>query len=105
MKTIEDFISAINDRRFIEAHEILEHSWIALKRSGNLDEARTQKGLINAATALGLILQKNRPEAGKKLWERYAQKYPPLIDACVSEDGELYRRAAEMLEDAWGRLG
>ena len=98
MQTLTDFIDAIKNGRFIEAHEILEHSWKALKQNGQTDEARLQKGLINAATALGLLTQKHRPEAGKKLWERYQTKYPPLIKEYNGEHAAEYRQIAKLLE-------
>ena len=101
MQTLTDFIDAIENGQFIEAHEILEHSWKELKQNGQTDEARLQKGLINAATALGLIVQKGRLEAGKKLWERYREKYPPLIRKYNGEHAGDYRYIAELLEIEW----
>ncbi len=99
MRTITDFIGAIENGRFIEAHEILEESWKELKQAGRLDEARIQKGLINGATAIGLMTQKHRPEAARKLWERYRDKYPPLIRSYEGEHATLYRTAAALLTE------
>ncbi len=76
-----------------------------LKQNGQTDEARRQKGLINAATALGLLLQKGRPGPARKLWHTYSLKY--RCDLLDITDGiahaHRYRHAADIFEITWSQ--
>jgi len=103
-QTIMNFITSVTNNEFIEAHEILEDSWMKLKKKDQSDEARIQKGLINAATAIGLLTQKHRPEAARTLRARYAAKYPPLLTAYNGKHAENYRHAAQILDAKWAEF-
>jgi hypothetical protein len=95
--TITAFIHAVEANCFIDAHEILEQSWKALKQENRLDEARIQKGLINATTAIGLHHERGKTDAAKRVWPTF-EKYRPLIHTVETEHHELYRQAEELLE-------
>ena len=95
--TITDFIRAVEANRFIDAHEILEQSWKRLKREGRYDEARIQKGLINAATAIGLHHERGKTDAARRVWPAF-EKYRPLIHTIQTEDHKLYLRAEALLD-------
>ena len=95
--TITDFIQAVEANRFIDAHEILEQSWKALKKEDRLDEARIQKGLINAATAIGLHHERGKTDAARRVWPTF-EKYRPLIHAIQTEHHKLYLRAEALLD-------
>lgn len=101
-KPIIDFIQAIEENHFIEAHEILEGSWKILKNQDKPEEARIQKGLINGATAVGLYVQKDRPEAARRLWQSYVEKYRPVILASTDlPHTMLYHEAVGILDGKW----
>jgi len=94
---ITHFIQAVEANRFIDAHEILEQSWKALKKEGRLDEARIQKGLINAATAIGLHYERSKTDAARRVWPTF-EKYRPLIHTIQTEHHKLYLRAEALLD-------
>ena len=96
MKSIEQFIHAINNHEFVEAHEILEHDWKNYKKQGLKKEAKALQGLINGATALALYLIKGRPDAYKKIWSVF-EKYEHLLDEIDIEDIEKYHEAKDIL--------
>jgi len=97
MSTITHFIDSLSNDRFIEAHEILEQSWKVLKKEERYDEARIQKGLINAATAIGLHLERGKTDAARRVWLTF-EKYRPLIKTLSTEATPLYREAATILD-------
>lgn len=96
MKSIDQFINAINNHEFVEAHEVLEHDWKNYKNLGLKKEAKALQGLINGATALALYLIKNRPDAYKKIWSVF-KKYEHLLDEIEIEDIEKYHKAKNIL--------
>ncbi len=53
-KPIDNFIEALQEHKFVEAHEILEDDWKTFKKQGLKLEAKAIQGLINGATALAL---------------------------------------------------
>jgi len=74
MKT-KEFLDAIKNDKFVEAHEILEHNWKELKKIDK-EKSNFLKGLINGATALALY-KKGKTDGAKRIWEAYI-KYKPL---------------------------
>jgi len=90
-EVIRDFIHAVEANRFIDAHEILEQSWKALKKEGRLDEARIQKGLINATTAIG------KTDAARRVWQTF-EKYRPLIHSIQTKHTQDYQTAEKLLD-------
>ncbi|WP_428023137.1 DUF309 domain-containing protein [Arcobacter sp.] len=91
--SIEQFIIAIKEERFVEAHELLEDEWRDYKKNNEKLKAKAVQGLINGATALALF-RKNRYEAYEKIWKVY-EKYKNLLDELESEK---YYEASEILE-------
>ncbi len=91
--SIEQFIIAIKEERFVEAHELLEDEWRDYKKNNEKLKAKAVQGLINGATALALF-RKNRYEAYEQIWKVY-EKYKNLLDELESEK---YYEASEILE-------
>ncbi len=94
-QTITNFITTVTEDHFIEAHEILEHSWKILKNEGKREEALLQKGLINGTTAIGLHLR-GKTDGARRVWQAF-EKYRPLIETVESELTPLYREAEALL--------
>jgi len=95
MDCLDRFIKAIEDDRFIEAHEILEESWKELKKS-DITEANYQKGLINGATAIALY-KKGKKKQAVRVWETF-EKYRGLIEDSNFADTERYKIAEKILD-------
>ena len=95
-QTITYFITTVSENHFIEAHEILEHSWKILKQEGKREEALLKKGLINGTTAIGLHLR-GKTEGARRVWQTF-EKYRPLIGTVESELTPLYREAEALLD-------
>jgi len=93
---IDEFISLILDKQFVEAHEVLEHDWRELKKAGEKDKAKFIQGLINGTTAIALFY-KGRESAFIKVWSTF-QKYKPLIDTIKLDEKEKYIEAINILE-------
>ena len=75
--SINCFIKALKDEKFVEAHELLEDEWRAYKKSEQKQKAKAVQGLINGATALALY-RKNRYAAYEKIWKVF-EKYKDLL--------------------------
>lgn len=96
MSSIDRFILAIEEEKFIEAHELLEHDWKKYKKEGNKEKAKALQGLINGATALALLVIKKRVEGYKKVWPVFL-KYEYLLDIISLEEIEKYHYASKLL--------
>lgn len=92
--SIEQFIDAIKDERFVEAHELLEEEWRYYKRIEEKSKAKAVQGLINGATALALY-RKNRYEAYERVWKVF-KKYNHLLEGLDSS--AKYHEASRLLE-------
>ena len=93
---IDEFISLILDKQFVEAHEVLEHDWKELKKAGEKDKAKFIQGLINGTTAIALFY-KGREAAFLKVWSTF-QKYKHLLDIIELDEKEKYIKAMNILE-------
>jgi len=93
---IKRFIYAIENKLFVEAHELLEEDWKNYKKIGETDKAKALKGLINGATALALFFIKNRPEGYKKVWPVF-EKYVHLLEEVDLNEKEKYLEARDLL--------
>jgi predicted metal-dependent hydrolase len=92
--SIEEFISAVSQEKFVEAHELLEEEWKYYKRIEQKSKAKAVQGLINGATALALY-KKNRPDAYVRIWKVF-KKYKILIEEL--DNSEKYHEASLLLE-------
>jgi predicted metal-dependent hydrolase len=92
--SIEEFISAVSQEKFVEAHELLEEEWKYYKRIEQKSKAKAVQGLINGATALALY-KKNRPDAYVRIWKVF-KKYKILIEELDNSD--KYHEASLLLE-------
>lgn len=71
------FFNCFNRQQFYEAHEVLEHIWLADKHGPN---GAFYKGLIQLAGAF-VHLQKNRPQPASSLFKlalTNLEKYPKI---------------------------
>ena len=99
---IDEFISLILNKQFVEAHEVLEDDWKELKKAGEKDNAKFIQGLINGTTAIALFY-KGRESAFLKVWATF-QKYKPLIDTVELDDKEKYIEAIDILEIEYNNI-
>jgi predicted metal-dependent hydrolase len=91
--SIEQFIEAIKEEKFVEAHELLEEEWRYYKRIEEKSKAKAVQGLINGATALALY-KKNRYEAYERVW-KVCEKYKNLLEEL---NNKRYYEASDLLE-------
>lgn len=96
MSPIDQFIQAIQNHAFVQAHELLEHDWKEYKKKQMKTEAKALQGLINGTTALALFHIKKRPDAYMKIWAVF-KKYEPLLKEVHFEEMEKYHFAKELL--------
>jgi len=92
--SIEEFITAVSQEKFVEAHELLEEEWKYYKRIEEKSKAKAVQGLINGATALALY-KKNRPDAYVRIWKVF-KKNKILIEEL--DNNEKYHEASILLE-------
>ena len=98
---IDEFISLILDKQFVEAHEVLEDDWHIFKKSGQRDKAKFIQGLINGTTSIALFY-KGRETAFLKVWSTF-QKYKPLLDTIELDEKEKYIEAINILETEYAK--
>ncbi|NOQ31756.1 MAG: DUF309 domain-containing protein [Helicobacteraceae bacterium] len=99
---IDEFISLVRNKQFIEAHEVLEDDWKELKKAGEKDKAKFIQGLINGTTAIALFY-KGRESAFIKVWATF-QKYKPLIDTIELDSKDKYIEAIVLLEAEYQKI-
>lgn len=93
---IKGFIDLIEKFDFVQAHEVLEDDWNALKKIGDKKTAKFLQALINGATSLALH-KKGRPEACEKVWGAL-QRNKHLIDEVNLINKKEYIYTIELLE-------
>ena len=92
-EVLEDFIKALEDERFSDAHEIMEKKWKEYKKLSH-PLTKLLKGLINGATAFELVNRGNI-DGANRLWGVY-KKYKPLLKEGI-EEYELFLKADDIL--------
>jgi predicted metal-dependent hydrolase len=92
------FFELFNQRKYFEAHEVLEHIWLKDKHGPN---GAFYKGLIQLAGAF-VHLQRNRPQPAASLFKlalANLEKYPPVHEHLnVAAVIELIGRWLKQLE-------
>ena len=86
-KHVDDFTLALDEKRFWDAHEVLEKLWFE-KRFEDSNEVRLLKGFINAAVSFELE-KRDRENASKRVWKTYL-KYRQLLFKTGSKKVKLY---------------
>jgi hypothetical protein len=94
---IDGFIKLVEHNEFVEAHEVLEDDWKALKKAGEKKTAKYIQALINGATALALFIIKKREDAGNRIWDVYVRN-KHLFDEIELYEKEKYIYTMELLE-------
>ena len=94
-QALDNFIVALNEARFYDAHEDLEEIWFP-RRFEDDDEVKLLKGFINAAVSFELI-KKGRIQASEKVWNNYL-KYSPLLNTLNSKYTSKYNQIALHVE-------
>jgi len=93
---IKGFIELIENHDFVEAHEVLEDDWNALKKLGDKKSAKFLQGLINGATSIALHV-KGRPAACTKVWGAFERNIH-LLDEVALNDRHEYVYAIDLLQ-------
>lgn len=88
---LDKFLLCLEEERFYDAHEALEHLWFPRRFEEN-DEVKLLKGYINAAVSFELI-KKGRAKSAKKVYNVYL-KYKPLR----LHVSNLYAKTYEIIE-------
>ena len=78
MKEFEKFKMYILDKKYFEAHEVLEEVWQKLRKEDN-DLKWAYKGLINAAVSLELKKRKRDKIVYIQVWKNF-EKYKKYYD-------------------------
>ncbi|MDD2781829.1 DUF309 domain-containing protein [Sulfuricurvum sp.] len=95
-KACEAFVRSLEEERYYDAHEDLEHLWF-LRRFEDDNEVKLWKGFINAAVCFELI-KRNRIEPSEKAWQTYL-KYSSLLANLITPHKELYGKIVELIEE------
>ena len=98
--SIDKFLLALDEERFYDAHEALEHIWFPRRFEDN-DEIRLLKGYINAAVSFELI-KRGRKESAKKVYNVYL-KYKPLrlhVSTLAANTYEIIEKKIETIHGA-----
>jgi hypothetical protein len=72
MKQIDDFKTLINQKKYYEAHEVLEALWFPIRKT-KTDYCLILKGFINGAVSLELY-KKGRYKQSRQIYKAY-KKY------------------------------
>ncbi|WP_373071747.1 DUF309 domain-containing protein [Sulfurimonas sp.] len=86
-KHAEDFIQALDESRFYDAHEVLEELWFD-NRKNPTNEVNLLRGFINAAVSFELN-KRGKTEASKRVWRNYL-KYRQLVFKTGSNKVKIY---------------
>ncbi|MEA3288968.1 MAG: DUF309 domain-containing protein [Campylobacterota bacterium] len=97
MKPIDQFITLVEDEKFEEAHEVLEHDWIRFKKEDKKEYALFYKGLINGATSIALIRRGRSQRARDVTWGAFMRYREYIGYSCVS-NRDRYVEAIELIE-------
>lgn len=84
---LDDFLLALDEKRFYDAHEILEELWFP-RRFEESNEVKLLKGFINASVSFELY-KKGRFKQSKKIWMNYI-KYRQLLFKISSTKLQYY---------------
>ncbi len=90
------------NNHFVEAHEVLEEDWKALKKEGKKEEAKFLQALINGATAIALWIKK-RPEPCYRVWD-FFQRNKHLLSTISESEKEKYIFVIKLLEYKFNSL-
>lgn len=94
-KATNEFILALDEERYFEAHEVLEELWFH-KRFEQSNEIKLLKGFINAAVSFELI-KRGRLLASQNVWKNYL-KYRQLIFKLDSKQQNIYYQISLHIE-------
>ena len=98
MEAADAFIEALGEKRYYDAHEVLEVLWFP-HRASKTPEVLLLKGLINAATAFELH-KRGRTNKAPNPWKTYL-RYRVYLPQMANP---RYRRLAAAVEQIAHRL-
>lgn len=101
IEAFEAFARSLDEGRYYDAHEDLEHLWFPRRFEKN-DEVKLWKGFINASVSFELI-RRGRLKPSMRAWQTYL-KYLSLLETLVTPHKELYGKIAQLLEQQRGAL-
>jgi hypothetical protein len=84
---VDEFVKALDQKNFFEAHEVLEKIWF-VKRFEDTNEIKLLKGFINACVSFELH-KRGRANASARVWKTYL-KYRQLLFKTGSHKVKLY---------------
>ena len=94
-KYADDFILALDEKRFYDAHEVLEKLWFP-NRFVKTNEVLLLKGFINASVSFELI-KKGKEKASQIPWKTYL-KYKTLLFETTSTKEDIYNKISLHIE-------
>lgn len=95
IKHFNDFILALDEKRFYDAHEVLEELWFPA-RFTNTNEVKFLKGFINASVSFELF-KKGRYPQSQKVWMNYL-KYRELLLKSSNPKLEYYYKISQHID-------
>jgi len=102
LESLDRFHRSLDENRFYDAHEDLEHWWFP-RRKTKTNEVLFIKGLINSAVAFELV-KKNKIDQAKKVWNNY-KKYKTKIDTIDSPYKDQYINSIKKVEYIAQKVG
>ena len=95
-KHLQEFLLCLEEARFYDAHEALEHLWFA-KRFTNDPQIKLLKGYINASVSFELH-KRGRADSAKKVYNNYL-KYKPLRLHVKDNYSKEYEKIEKKIEE------
>ena len=90
-----EFLKALDEGDYYEAHEVIEKIWFE-KRFENSNEVKLLKGFINAAVSFELV-KRGRKNPSKIAWRNYL-KYRQLLFKTDSKQLQLYYEISQNID-------
>ncbi|MDD2358490.1 MAG: DUF309 domain-containing protein [Thiovulaceae bacterium] len=95
-KYLDEFLICLEEERFYDAHEALEHIWFPRRFEDN-NEIKLLRGYINAAVSFEL-LKRGRKDSAKKVYSNYL-KYKLLRLHISSFHAKKYEEIEQKIEN------
>ena len=92
---IESFLHLLQQKRFFDAHEILEEVWFPRRFEKN-NEVKLLKGFINASVSFELA-KRGKMKQSAKVWRNYL-KYRSLLYKTASPHYNLYHKTVRKID-------
>jgi len=91
----DDFVKCLNEKRFYDAHEVLEELWFPIRFTQS-NEVKLLKGFINASVSFELE-KRGKIKQSDRVWKNYI-KYRQLFFKIDSQHLNEYNRILRKID-------